>query len=176
MSWFAYRLLLLGCLGACGDPDLTACGGDANEGAGGAPLTSPLSIELGAGRTEFVELPSEGATLELVSGPQGGWHLEITLRMTSYDGELVTLDYRASDAGGVALGYPAEYPVDADNLVLLAEGRYERVGDRVVLEIASPSEVVGTDLLVECRVWRGGKQLAETSRVVRVIDELDELQ
>jgi len=36
-----------------------------------APLTSPLSIELGAGRTEFVELPSEGATLELMSGPPG---------------------------------------------------------------------------------------------------------
>ncbi|MBL9025819.1 MAG: hypothetical protein JNL21_26730 [Myxococcales bacterium] len=176
MSCVPFRLLLIGCLGACGESDLAAGGGGANEGAGGSSLPSSLSIELGAGRTEFVELPSEGATLELVSGPQGGWHLEITLRMTSYDGELVTLDYRASDVGGTALGYPAEYPVDADNLVLAADGRYERVGDRVVLNIAGPDEVKDSDVLVECRVWRGGTQLAETSRVVRVLDEVDELQ
>ena len=50
------------------------------------------------------------------------------------------------------------------------------MGDRVVLNISSPSEVIGTSLRVECRVWRGGTQLAETSRVVRVLDDLDELQ
>lgn len=157
---------------------LAACDVPAgSEGIGGSPLpTEPLELELGAGRTEFVELSEDTPTLEIVSGPQGGWHLEVTLQLTHYDGAPLVLDYQARTLDGRSLGFPAEYAVDADRLLEEEGGRFLRVGDRVILDVTGPEVVEGLEVRVICRASRNGQTLAETERSLQLLDEVDELR
>ena len=65
LAVFAHPLLTLQ-LGACQPEELDGC----------APSSEP-GLELGAGTRAFVEAPTE---MTLLQGPQGGYHLEISLR------------------------------------------------------------------------------------------------
>ena len=159
----AASLLVLGCEG--GDP----------QDSGETTADEPLELELGAGRTEFVELP-EDAALEIVSGPQGGWHLELTLQLRDYDRQPLVLDYQARDMNDQPLGFPASYAVKVEQLVELDDARFVRVGDRVVLDVASPEQLRGLEVQVTCSASRDGQELASTQRTLRLVDEVDELR
>ncbi len=68
---------------------LIGCGeGDPGKGGGGntdpCKASDDLELEVGTGATEFVEL-SSGGELELIHGPQGGYHVEIGLRAAHLD-------------------------------------------------------------------------------------------
>lgn len=155
---------------------VSGCGGFAADPAGGSSGPGEaLAVELGGGRTEFVELTGDRPELEVVSGPQGGWHFELTLRLTNYDGGDLVLDYRARDEAGADLGFSAQYAVDAERLLELDDGRHVRVGDRVVLDVTGPEVVADTNVVVECRALRGTEELASDTRTVRAVDRVDEL-
>lgn len=73
------RALVLALASACAGAD--PCGADA-----------PPTLALGTGETAFAPI---AAPLEVVHGPQGGWHVVVALRAQGLDGSLpwdVTLD------------------------------------------------------------------------------------
>lgn len=163
--------MLAALLAGCGETKDTG----ATESLEDPPPTEPLELELGAGRTAFVELDADAPTLEIISGPQGGWHLEVTLRLSHYDEEPLVLDYQALDLEGRSLGFPAEYAVDVDRLLEVDGERFVRVGDRVVFDVPDPDLVRGLQIRVTCRASRGDQELAATEETVLLIDEVDEL-
>jgi len=62
----------------------TACGGDDKGKHTGEPGgTDPCApaVEIGTGEAFFVDLPS-GSALTMVHGPQGGWHMLASVRVT----------------------------------------------------------------------------------------------
>lgn len=164
------RFLLPCCVLACaGDPAQ-------DDGGGGGALGTP-SIELGAGRTSYEELPEQGARLELVSGPQGGWHFEHTLLMAGFDPEGAVLAYTVEDPGtGESIAFDAVYVLRRKGLVETLGGQLLRVGDRTVLDITSASAVEGRTLELRCVASREGVPLAEDSVRFLATDEVDELE
>ena len=139
-------------------------------------VTSALSIELGAGRTAFSPFDDASPSLEVVSGPQGGWHLELTLRLVGYDGNELMLDYLALADTGESLGFPASYVVSAQKLLPVSDGSHHRLGDRVVLQIEGPDRVANQQIEVSCDASLDGVSLAYDARSVWVRDEVDELR
>lgn len=83
----------------------------------------------------------DGHPLELVAGPQGGYHLDVGVRM-----------FGADPAGGI-LSYEVwgtDRRLSVDVAYALRSGRYqavddhwERAGDRAILDISDPADVVG---------------------------------
>lgn len=142
------RFLAFACL-------LGACGG---AGSGGDGVTA---IELGTGETTFTPIGDE---IELTMGPQGGWHLWLTLRLWSEAPNGTTVDYtvrRASD--GSALSMPTRYVVDEERLIREGD-HWLRLGDRAILAITSADMAVGED--VEIDATAGGLDDAASARIV----------
>ncbi len=110
--------------------------------------SGPPWLELGAGLDSFHSL-SEGDTLELVHGAQGGWHIDLALRFGGFGPDGVHLSYAAlDDAGGASLSFVTEALLQ-ERLVAPIDQGWERVGDRVVFDISDPSEVTERALRVE---------------------------
>ncbi len=91
-------------------PLLIGCG---DEGGGGgqqgrhdacAPEDGAQEIEIGAGTTGFLSL-SDGDEIELVHGPQGGYHLEIGLRGRHLDNSDLNGDGVPEFLAGSLQGY-----------------------------------------------------------------------
>lgn len=88
----------------------------------------------------------EGGTIELVHGPQGGYHVLGSCHMFGLDPDGRIIHYVARTPEGVVLA--------ESSLALMAraltpfEGGYERLGDRVIFDILSPSEVVGQTIVL----------------------------
>ena len=116
--------------------------------------TPKTALELGTG-TDFFEPLDEGDRVWVVFGPQGGYHLDGSLRALGIeagdperpdqtDNPLVW--FRVFD-GGLQLANQSLrmglFPVAG------ADGVYEWVGEQVILSIASDQEVAGRELLFE---------------------------
>lgn len=78
---------------------LLACTGGSDDTA---PVegcfTEPAAIEIGGGERTF-EPVSDGADLTMVHGPQGGWHVLASVRLTGVD-PIVSIDYTVTTGGG----------------------------------------------------------------------------
>jgi hypothetical protein len=153
-------LFVIALAGACGD-------GDAPDPVGSGSLAS---LELGTGRTTFVPLQA-GAPIELVHGPQGGYHLDLTLRLWSDAPEGVILDYEVRRAGEVALvSVSTQYVVEEARL--LREGdHWLRLGDRAILAIADPADLVGDAVEILVRGNAGSGEAASDMRAATVVDD-----
>lgn len=137
---------------------LCACGADDGGGGGGVSR-----LELGTGRTTFMPL---GGNIELVMGPQGGWHLDLTLRIWSDAPDGLVLDYDVRRGGdGTTVSHPTQYVVESERLIAEAD-HWLRLGDRAILDIAAPDEIVGDDVVIGVAVSGG----ASDSRNAAVID------
>lgn len=157
--------LVLACL-------LPAC----SDGAGqpSSEPEPPSRIELGAGRVDFIPV-QDGDFIELVSGPQGGYHLEFTLRLFDVDPDGLVLDYQVhAHASAKRLSGPARYVI-AKGYVLDQEEYFLRVGDRAILDIKSPMDAHNLDVDASCHIERAGAVLAEDHKRLTIIDEIDEL-
>jgi hypothetical protein len=157
---------------------LLACVSDSTEGGGpGGGVSGTPTVELGAGRTSYEELPEEGARLEVVSGPQGGWHFEHTLLISGFDPEGAVVEYTVQDPStGASIAFDAVYVLRRKGLVETEDGQLLRVGDRTVLDIASPAEVVGRTFDLRCVASRDGEAFAEDSVRFLATDDVDELE
>jgi hypothetical protein len=154
-----------------------ACGGggaapteDAGPPAVEVAVTGPARLELGVGTTRFEAL-AEGGAVELVLGPQGGWHVDLTARGENLLPDGLTLRYEVRDD---ARPTPWNHPVTASlnaRRVLADGGGWVRVGDRAVFDIRAAGEVTGLRVRVTVRAERGGAVVAEDSRTVRVVDD-----
>ncbi len=137
-------------------------------GDGPGAVSDPW-LELGVGRLTFVPLDDD-ADIELVMGPQGGWHLDVTVRFGGFSPDGVPLSYTAKDAEtGAVLSYPMDVVI-APFSVLEQGDAWVRVADRVVLDIDSPSDVVGRRVVVEAVAQVGAIELSDTKTWV-VVDE-----
>ncbi len=144
------------------------CSGNSDE-----PQT-PARIELGAGRVDFVAL-DEGGAIELVSGPQGGHHLEFTLRLFDVDPEDLVLDYQVHETTSKQrVSLPARYVITKAT-VLDRGDHFLRVGDRAVLDVKSAMAAQDMDVEVSCRIEREGATLAEDKKKTTIVDEINEL-
>ena len=127
-------------------------------------------MELGVGRTAFASL-SDGDPVELVAGPQGGWHLDVGLRFGAGSAHAgFRLVY---DAVRLA-GDPVSYTTVADlgpSAVLDDGDGWVRLGDRVVLDISSPTDVVGRVLVVRVTAELANQTWSDERRIVVVDDE-----
>lgn len=131
------------------------------------PDSDEAWIVLGQGLSAYEEL-EDGDVLELVAGPQGGWHVDMAVSLGGFDPEGKLLQYRGMDAGtDVVVSYVTEALLYANRLVADGDG-WERSGDRIVFDIASEDEVVGRELRLEVQ----SAQLELSShRTVTIVDE-----
>ena len=151
-------LVLVALLSAC-DPVEPAAKDD------GSPR-----VELGIGQLAFQPL-RDGDTIELVHGLQGGWHLDLSARFAHVAPQAFTITYTATRrSDGELISFDARYAVKARRLQRDDAGGLLRLGDRVVLNIDAPSEVVDEDLDIEI-VARGdaGAELT-LQRIITVVD------
>lgn len=138
-----------------------------SDGAAGA------RVELGTGLANFVDIPRAGADLELIAGPQGGWHLEATARLYDLNVEGLLLSYRIERAGTV-ISMPVEFALSERRLTRDGD-RWLRAGDQVRFAITEPADVVGdvVELFVTADPTDGDP--VTDSRTITVVDRVDEL-
>ncbi len=131
--------------------------------------TGPPWLELGAGLGSFRSL-AEGDSIELVHGAQGGWHIDLALRFGGFGPDGVHLSYSGADPeSGAQLSFVTEALLQ-ERLVRPTDDGWERVGDRLVFDIADATEVIDRELRVEVTVSLDSEQWAD-SRTVLVLDE-----
>lgn len=146
----------------------------------GAPL-GPLVLELGTGLTQHRAV-ADGDAVELISGPQGGWHLEFTVRGCGQPPAGLMLRYTAVMAatdgggpGGDMVSVPSTAMLTSRNTVAMDGDCFMRVGDRAVLAVTSPADVVGRTLLLAVEGLRGGETQHRATAAVQVVDQVNEL-
>ena len=164
-----FLLCLVLALAACGDdappPDDTT-----PRDAGELDLGGPPRVEIGTGVTEFVEV-ADGADVELVNGPQGGWHVDVAMRLYSVDPQELTMRIEGYDAAtDMAIGVPIERTL-TERRVQREGDHWLRVGDQLIFAIEAPEEVVGSDVRIEARIVTPEGVSAEAQKVVHVVDE-----
>lgn len=133
------------------------------------PDGATIWLEVGTGRDRLVPL-SPGAELELIHGPQGGWHVEVTALITGMDPEGGTLRFQVLDSTGTLV---AETPVAIYSRRLVRSGwTWLRTGDIVILSMPDPPTVLGADVVLRAQLELGGSLVASDARAVRIVDRL----
>lgn len=117
-------------------------------------------VELGTGTSSFVPLEPE-APLDLVYGPQGGWHVDVAIRCDGVDPEGALLTYAAEGPEGDFLHYPVTATL-MPALVFDTDTGWERLGDRIVFDIDQPEDVLGAMLTLHVQVENGGDLTADS--------------
>ena len=132
------------------------------------------SLEIGTGQSAWESL-LDGAPIELIHGPQGGYHLFARIREQRLGGD-VQVTFRVTPAEG---GEPVNDPADR---IRLLEGRgllrtgagWESSSALLVIltRIRSHSEVVGRRFVLEASVAPTGSTAVSTvRRTVAIVDE-----
>lgn len=129
---------------------------------------SPV-LSLGQGAVAFTPLVED--RVEVVFGPQGGWHIEPAVRGWGLDVEGLILSYDLLDAAGASRVITVEARLSGDRVVPLDDGGWERVGDRLVLEIADEAEVVGGVFTLTARAAPRDGAEAAVEVEVTLVDE-----
>lgn len=165
---------------ACGLLALGCGGGDSSSDAGfdaGEPDAGPFEgdagpggprVVLGTGTTGFVPIPLTGAPeMDLIRGPQGGWHVHASVRLHELDIDGLVLTYEIQDADGVARNFPSEIVLSERRL--MREGdHWLRVGDRVIFDITEPAEVEGSVMRLRAIADPPGGDPVEDERTVTI--------
>lgn len=133
--------------------------------AAGAVFGDPW-LELGTGSTAFAPL---GPDVELVAGAQGGWHLDAAVAFGGFGPDGVVLRYEALWPDAREVSFPTFAALTATS-VLPSDGGWHRVGDRVVLDVASAEDVVDQELILRVTAELDGQSWSDERRA-RVVDE-----
>lgn len=145
-----FALLLLGC------PPMEI--GDAG----------PPALVLGTGETAFVEV-ADGGELELIHGPQGGWHVIVAARLSGFDpdGMVLTLGVYEGDTTLI------ELPMAIAGRRLVRDGlAYLKLNDFMIFDIVGPDEIVGHEVEVRAVIRSGEVVIAMDSLQITVVDRL----
>jgi hypothetical protein len=129
------------------------------------PDAGPV-LELGTGLEGFEPLGTP-AEVELVHGPQGGYHL--TMAMRAWQLVPVALRwqvYRVDDARLLA-----DLPLDArPGSFVPTGGALVRAGELVILDVLGPTEIVDREVRIDANVRAATGEMAARSVTVRVVD------
>ena len=134
----------------------------ASQGVFGDP-----TIELGTGRTVFEPL-ANGGPVELVAGIQGGWHLDASLRFGGFGPDGIVVVYEAVDEQAEPISFVTKAALSSASVLEDGEG-WVRVGDRIVLDIAEPADVVGTSAILRATAQLGDQTWSD-QRTVSIVD------
>lgn len=163
---------------------LVACpppgGGEDNNDAGadsGDVVEDAFELELGKSNQGEFEAFSGQPELEVVSGFQGGFHLEPAIRMDGLGRDeyfaIVTYSVVDTDTGQALHRSPSTYRVN--------ESAFEREGsawirsyDRVILEVNTASDAAGREVELNVSVEIEGYGRASTFVTASLVDEIDE--
>ena len=126
-------------------------------------------IEIGTGLTEFIEV-ADGGDVELVMGPQGGWHVDVALRLYDLDPmdmQLVIEGFYVEDDESAT--------IEIERLLTLRRVRdegdhYLRVGDQLVFTVTDGSQVEGRDIRIEVQAIQADGGVGRASKVIHVVD------
>ena len=126
-------------------------------------------IELGTGVAAF-EPVDDDDPVEVIAGPQGGWHVDVSLWFGGFGPDGITLRYEAvtTDAEPVSFVTQARL-LDAN--VLDANEGWHRVGDRIVFDIADASEVVGETMILRVTAALENQTWSDERRVQLIGEE-----
>ena len=165
--------MLASCRGGPGTLDATVGwpGPDATAADGG--IVDP-GLELGTGQTDWESLVP-GSTVELIHGPQGGYHVFARIRESRLGGD-VRVAFRATDAdGGRVLNDPTDeiHLLEGRGLLRTAAGWETSNALLVILvQVHAPGDVVGRTLVLEADVIPAGATTpSSVRRVVTVVDD-----
>ena len=166
-AWTLAVVFVAGC-GSSGDPATPTDAGSAGDAAAAA-----ATVELGTGESAFVPIAMSGASLELVHGPQGGYHLSLTCRFSGLSPDNLLVRYDVFEAGRMTMwNMTAEYVLAPDRVTPDGAG-FVRLGDRAVLDITSPPDIVGHTVTVRvCLLPPGGAAKVVDSRAIVVTDDI----
>lgn len=166
-------------LAACGsetspfdaDPPIPEAGRDA-DAVVDAPPSGPR-VELGTGTTSFLPISQSGAPqIDLVLGPQGGWHIHASVRLYEMDVDRCYLLYELRNRAGEVANYPAEIILSERRLV--REGNHWlRSGDFVILDITMPDDVVGETMTLEVSARPQDGEVYRAQREITIGPEVD---
>jgi hypothetical protein len=134
----------------------------------GSVDAGPPSLELGTGESSFVPVV-DGGEIELVHGPQGGWHAVGAVRMSGFDPDATVLTYTVVDAGTAVV----EVPIAILARRLVRDGvAYLKLGDLLIFPITGPADVVGHTVEIRASVTRDGVEIVSDVLDVTVVDRL----
>jgi len=125
-------------------------------------------VELGVGYAAWEPI-ANGDSVELVAGIQGGWHLDVALWLDGFGPGGVTVVYDAVDSDARRVSFLTQAVLNEQS-VIEAEQGWHRVGDRIVLDIEGPEDVVGSTLILRATATLGEQSWSDERRVV-VVDE-----
>jgi hypothetical protein len=140
-------------------------------------------LDLGTGETALVPL-TDGGTIELIYGPQGGWHVWASVGIYGIDPQDRVIRYTATSTDGTVLA-SAGYALMTRNLVADGDG-WLRLGDRVIFDgITGPSDVVGRTIVLRATLEESplaigdagagldaGVVLASAEHTVTIVDDM----
>lgn len=150
---------------------LAGCQGAASPDAGpvDAAALAPR-VALGTGTSRFEPIPDEGAELELVAGPQGGYHVDLTARLWNLDLDRLRIRYEARPVGSeTPISLPLELELSPSRVVREGD-HWLRAGDFLQMDVAQPSEVVGMTLDVSVYLRDQSGRMAEDTRRATIVD------
>ncbi|MFK7999172.1 MAG: hypothetical protein AB8H86_06225 [Polyangiales bacterium] len=180
-------VIVISLLIACGDDnaadagldaEVDASGGDAQVDASSADvLVEPgdagdSSVVIGLGVVDFTAA-NDGDDAELVAGPQGGWHVDIALRLFNVepDGALLTL--QGFDAGsGDALTVPIARRLTRSR-VRRVDDHWLRLGDQMVFDVGDPAEVTGRDVRLTATIAEAEGRETSGELRVHIVDDVE---
>lgn len=113
---------------------------------------------------------TDGQPLELVAGPQGGWHLDVALRFGGFGPDGIVVAYEALDPAAERVGFVTRTTLATAGVLPDGDG-WIRLGDRVVLDVPGPAAVVDTSVVLRVTAELGGETWSD-ERVVTVVDEV----
>ena len=163
-------VLSWGCPSEDDDPTDVGPGTDAPRVDAGEGVDASVGrIEIGTGLSEFIDV-AEGADVELVMGPQGGWHVDVALRLYDLDPMDMQLEIE-----GFYVEDDESATIQIERLLTLRRVRmeddhYVRLGDQLVFTVADGSQVEGRDIRIEVRAIQADGGVGRASKVIHVVD------
>jgi hypothetical protein len=139
----------------------------------GGTIVDPM-LDLATGQSSWEAL-TDNSTIELIHGPQGGYHLFARLREQQLGGD-VQVSFSVTPAGG---GAPINDPsdrirlLDGRGLLRTAQG-WETSSALLVILVRTrgPEDVVGRRFVLEAVVTpTGSSSSATVRRIVTIVDE-----
>lgn len=155
-----------------------ASGGDAEVDASSSDVpvepsdAGSSSVVIGLGVVDFTPA-SDGDDAELVAGPQGGWHVDIALRLFNVepDGALLTLQGFDVDSGD-----PLTVPIArrlTRSRVRRVDDHWLRLGDQMVFDVGDPAEVTGRNVRLTAMVAEADGRETSGELRVHIVDDVE---
>ena len=136
------------------------------------PPHTEARVELAGSTPDGLVVMTDGGTVPLVLGPQGGYHLDVGVRIFAIDPEGARLGYEVWDTDGSRSFHADAVFALRRERVRDAGDHYERAGDRAFLDIAEPNEISGRTVDVSAIFEASDGARYEDVRTVTVVSSI----